>query len=123
MGMDLMRTVLLALLVTVVAAPASARGPGYVGIWGVDKKTCTQKGPPDERLKISIKKVRGYESACDITKSEPGKWPGVWYVTSSCAGEGQKWVRRDIYAVRGKGGKRLVIVGDQGHGISYVRCR
>ena len=67
--------------------------------------------------------MRGYESACDITKSDPGKWPGVWYVTSSCTGEGQKWTRRDIYAVRGKGGKRLVIVGNQGYGTSYVRCR
>ena len=106
-----------------IAASASARGPAFVGIWGVDKKVCTQKGPPDERLKVSLRKVRGYESACDISKVEPGKWPGVYYVTSSCAGEGQKWNRRDIYAVRGKGGNRLVIVDQDGHAVSYVRCR
>ena len=106
-----------------IAASASARGPAFVGIWGVDKKVCTQKGPPDERLKVSLRKVRGYESACDISKVELGKWPGVYYVTSSCAGEGQKWNRRDIYAVRGKGGNRLVIVDQDGHAVSYVRCR
>ncbi len=118
----MIRSFLVVLVILAMAAPASARGPGYVGIWGVDKKTCTQKGPPDERLKVSIQMIRGYESACKITRSEPGKWPGIYYVTSSCAGEGQKWTRKDIYATRG-GGKRLVIIDKDGHAVSYVRCR
>ena len=52
---------------------------------------------------------------------EPGKWPGVYYVTSSCAGEGQKWTRQDIYAVRDR--NRLVIVDKEGFAVSYVRCK
>ncbi len=116
-----MRTVLLAMLIVFTALPAAARGPGYVGIWAVDAKSCKSKRPPDERLKISIQMVRGYESACKITATSPGKWPGIWYVTSSCTGEGQTWMRRDIYATRG-GGKRLVIVDQEGFAVNYVRC-
>ena len=102
-------------------APAFARGPAFVGNWAVNAKACKVRGH-DGRLALTLRAARFHESSCDISKVVRGKWPGIYYVTSSCTGEGQKWTRRDVYAVRGKG-KRLVIVDQDGFALTYVRCQ
>jgi len=110
-----------ALILIAAAAPAVARGPAFVGNWAINAKACKERDH-DGRLALSLRTARFHESSCKISKVARGRWPGIYYVTSSCAGEGQKWTRRDVYAVRGKG-KRLVIVDQDGFALTYVRCR
>jgi len=109
-----------ALILIVAAAPAVARGPAFVGNWAPNAKACKDRNH-DGRLALSLRTARGWESSCKI-KVARGRWPGIYYIRSSCTGEGEKWTRRDVYAVRGKG-KRLVIVDQDGFALTYVRCR
>jgi hypothetical protein len=107
---------------SVVAAPAAARGPAFVGNWAISAKACKAKGRHDGRVRVTRRKIQFHETGCDFTKVEAGRKPGVYYVTAICRGEGEKWTRDDMYVVRGKG-KFLVIVDKGGAGFNYVRCQ
>ena len=109
------------LCLVLAAAPAAARDPAFVGNWAISAKACKARGH-DGRVRITRRKIQFHETGCDFAKVTAGRKPGVYYVTSMCRGEGEKWMRDDVYIVRGKG-RWLVIVDKSGAGFTYTRCR
>jgi hypothetical protein len=113
-----MRRLALALALSVLAGPALA-GPGYVGVWALDRATCrasTEDG--DQKIYITPRAERGYEYRCRYLTVTPNA--GGWNIKASCFGEGETTIEHSNRVLNADGS---VTVTNAYGSRRFVRCR
>ena len=104
----------------VLAIPAHAAGPAYVGTWGNDTAQCKvpqeQEGAP---LIITAKGYDQHEAHCTFTSVK--KKGSAWKVRANCSVEGDS--QKDILLLRVTGDVLLFTVGNHKFSNTLTRCK
>ena len=116
---------LTAFLLAAATSPALAQGP-LDGRWAWAPDICANE-PGSSDMVPSVfagNEINHYESHCTITgMTAIGTAGAAWEATMDCAGEGEEWSRRSIFAIdRTEAGEpRLMIEIDRDEGYVVVR--
>jgi hypothetical protein len=105
-------------LAMLVATPALAANPAYVGTWGVSAAQC--KVPQDQQgapMVMAARRFDSHEAHCTFTSVK--RVGGAWRIATRCSVEGDK--QAHIYAVKVTG--NVLTMTDTAGARSYKRCR
>lgn len=113
----MMKSLLAAAAALMLALPAIAAPPSYVGTWAESRASCRAQG---DAVPIQIREheIEFYESACDL--GSIAREGDTWTATAKCGGEGETWTDRIRMTVSGN---TLVFVRNDEEGLKFIRCR
>jgi hypothetical protein len=124
-----MKTLHVALVAALLFPSASLAATPFDGAWYY---VCLAPAEMEtvRPMVIADDTILGEESACDITEVSPiGDRGESWKVTSSCAGEGERWTAHSLFALErdpSDGSRILQLVEidmDEGWVQSYRTCK
>lgn len=94
------------LAMTLLATPALAEGPAWVGIWTSDPEWCQYAdmigGHDPAPIRITQTEITGLEHNCSITAVRGNEPMQYWELTLSCSGEGEQYEDTALLMLDGK---------------------
>ena len=83
------------LALTMLATPALAQEPAWVGIWSADPDWCQYAeligGHDPAPIRITQTEVAGLENTCKVAGVRGNEQMQYWELTLSCMGEGESY--------------------------------
>ena len=110
-----------ALSLALIATPAMAQTPAYVGLWAAEPAQCANQPQSDSGPEIiAPDALFGWEYSCDIAQADPLDVGKAWRVRLNCLDAGFKETWDEMWFITAE--DQLLRMGSDGYWAAANRC-